>query len=366
MQGKPISSIENRYLAISAIVPTSINSSPTHAFVLAGCSNGPVELLAIPLDPGNTEEGGPTSLAGTWHLVALLQYHTCPVISTQTLNPDLKGPRGGNTFFYVAFTAGTDGACAVWDLSSCIQAYLAQQGQAECISRQGDQEKGVKNWEAHYLQPVFVVSNLHQSGINGMSAAQLKSDYPPTTSPSSGGAPAGTAAAHAEVMLVTVGDDQGLTASLVTITPSNAEELLSATKKMSSSPPPPPPLLLECTLTAQVKEPNAHSSAARDVWTDGKVVFSTGLDQKVRKWHIEIFSTEGNSAGIHGGGVDTFILKVKETGCVVTQVLEPLSLDVAVVAAPNNTTKNSRTDNSSAAGAMKVAVAGRGLQVIEW
>ncbi|KAL4518599.1 hypothetical protein Ndes2437B_g00690 [Nannochloris sp. 'desiccata'] len=382
--GKPISAIENRYLAISAIVPTnSPNSpSPTHAFILAGCSNGPIELLAIPLDPGIYQEGGPTSLAGTWHLVALLQYHTCPVISTQTLNPKLCGAGGDNyNSCYVAFSAGTDGACAVWDLSSCIQAYLAQQRQAQYVFKQGEQAKGINNWKAHNLHPISVISSVHQSGINGMSAAQINSDYSLTTSSSSlssGGAPAGTAATHAAVMLVTVGDDQGLTASLVTFTLSNSEDLLSATNNMTLSSPsatavpsPSPPLtVLECTLNAQVKEPNAHSSAARDVWTDGETAFSTGLDQKVRKWEIERFSmNDGNSAGVHrggGGGGNSVSLRIKETGCVVTQVLEPLSLDVAVVS-PNSTTENGiGGGGSSTAVVMKVAVAGRGLQVIEW
>ncbi|KAG7674426.1 hypothetical protein KSW81_000081 [Nannochloris sp. 'desiccata'] len=340
------------------------------------------QLLAIPLDPGIYQEGGPTSLAGTWHLVALLQYHTCPVISTQTLNPKLCGAGGDNyNSCYVAFSAGTDGACAVWDLSSCIQAYLAQQRQAQYVFKQGEQAKGINNWKAHNLHPISVISSVHQSGINGMSAAQINSDYSLTTSSSSlssGGAPAGTAATHAAVMLVTVGDDQGLTASLVTFTLSNSEDLLSATNNMTLSSPsatavpsPSPPLtVLECTLNAQVKEPNAHSSAARDVWTDGETAFSTGLDQKVRKWEIERFSmNDGNSAGVHrggGGGGNSVSLRIKETGCVVTQVLEPLSLDVAVVS-PNSTTENGiGGGGSSTAVVMKVAVAGRGLQVIEW
>jgi hypothetical protein len=312
--------------------------------------------------------------------VALLQYHTCPVISTQTLNPRFdhgNGDGGITTSSYVAFTAGTSGECAVWDLSSCVDSYLAfdkehhphlRQEQQEQAENGFHHEKQTMKWETCELRPISVISEIHQSGINGMSAAQVYNGGP------AGGGAGGAAALYAEVMVVTVGDDQSLTASLVTITQSTLEKLIipdvenfSLSSMSEAAAAPSPPLSpLQCTLIAQVKEPNAHSSAARDVWTDGKLAFSTGLDQKVRRWEIDRFYTENCSGSGSGGGAhDTNVLKINETGCVVTQVLEPLTLDVAVV---GDRTKDSDIGNSTAASVvkMKVAVAGRGLQVIEW
>ncbi len=287
----------------------------------------------------------------------MLQHHTCPIISTQALNPIFHGSIGDTNHNYVAFTAGTDGECAVWDLSYCIEAYLAQH-QRHGLEKNNknfqvlEAERGRREgaWETHNLQPIHVISGVHQSGINGMSAAQVISDN------------SAAAADHAaEVVVVTVGDDQGLTASLVKLTKNNSEVLLSQINELSLSP---TPLLktLECTVRAQVKEPNAHSSAARGVWTDGNVAFSTGIDQKVRKWELaRIYSptpplSNGSGGGGSGNGSsDSVSMSIKETGCVVTQVLEPLSLDVAVA---------NGIDNKEVL--MKVAVAGRGMQVIEW
>ncbi len=363
------------------------SSSPTCAFILCGCSNGPAELRSIPLDLSeNTqkEEGGrkTTSFVGTWPLVALLQYHTCPVISTQILNPSFNEIEGKSRS-YVAFTAGTDGACAVWDLSSCIEGYLAVTDHHSGKQQQG--QTSADTWETVTIPPISVITNVHQSGINGMSAAQVINNDTKNDSFSNGsGSPA--AAAHAEVMVVTVGDDQGLTASLVNLTQSNSEEgVLSDNMKSmaitatAASPPPAPLSTLECTLSAQVKEPNAHSSAARDVWTDGHIAFSTGIDQKVRKWQIDrMYHTEKKDCNGGGSGRDnnidattrsdveneTVSLRITETGCVVTQVLEPLTLDVAVV----TTSKNNITAEAEETAVVKhkVAVGGRGMQVIEW
>ena len=61
---------------------------------------------------------------------------------------------------------------------------------------------------------------------------------------------------------------------------------------------------------------------------------------------------------------ETVSLRITETGCVVTQVLEPLTLDVAVV----TTSKNNITAEAEETAVVKhkVAVGGRGMQVIEW
>lgn len=35
---------------------------------------------------------------------------------------------------------------------------------------------------------------------------------------------------------------------------------------------------------------SAHSAAIKGVWTDGRLVFSTGLDQRLRCWQLELSS----------------------------------------------------------------------------
>ncbi|KAK9266700.1 hypothetical protein L1049_007353 [Liquidambar formosana] len=77
---------------------------------------------------------------------------------------------------------------------------------------------------------------------------------------------------------------------------------------------------------------SAHSSAVKGVWTDGSWVFSTGLDQRVRCWHLEE----------HG--------KLTERAHLVISVPEPEALDAQAC------TRNH----------YQIAVAGRGMQMVEF
>ncbi len=144
---------------------------------------------------------------------------------------------------------------------------------------------------------------------------------------------------------------------------------------------------------AVVRVTNAHSSAVRGVWTDGRLAFTTGLDQRVRGWRLagslawhpahdtnngagglrqqlppvcpakpwragEVASTshasdsttvppasEGDGARKQG-----VLLQLQQAGSIVSQVLEPACVTVAAVSASR----------------FVVAAAGRGLQVLTW
>ena len=438
-QGQPPLTVEMRYLSLSIIFPPSPsqpttpstpstpNLSTKTAFILAAASNGLVDLFALPLDPGLRVP----SMCHSWTQVATLQYNTSPVLSVQGLV--LKGNvcgnnTGGNAtgaatardgpvdhvqhlqeesanmaaadfesvkaqdvsgmHRYAAFSAGTDGSLAIWDISSCIEDYLRNAIAGTARGTSAAQNKGtasgVSSWRSVALQPLAVISGVHQSGVNGMSAAQVPCTYSTTPAMSalqedelnlnSASPPSGIAAAQA--MVATVGDDQALCASLF-----NFQWIISTQEESGNNQDASGTLL--CTLRCQTKESNAHSSAARDVWTDGGNAYSVGLDHKVRQWELNVqnkAAQEGpnlppsgkqNSSSIDSGcggcggaaleddvgsiiSEKDCVLEIRETGCVVTQVLEPAAIDVAVLADENKR------------GAAVVAVAGRGLQVLSW
>lgn len=77
---------------------------------------------------------------------------------------------------------------------------------------------------------------------------------------------------------------------------------------------------------------SAHSSAVKDVWTDGVWAFSTGLDQRIRCWQID-----------HHG-------KLSEHAHLIVSVPEPETLD-AIVCDGNR---------------YQIAVGGRGMQMVEF
>ncbi|KAL3380551.1 hypothetical protein AABB24_000941 [Solanum stoloniferum] len=77
---------------------------------------------------------------------------------------------------------------------------------------------------------------------------------------------------------------------------------------------------------------SAHSSAVKGVWTDGRWVFSTGLDQRIRCWHLE---QQG---------------KLTEHKHMVVSVPEPEALDARACARNH----------------YQIAVAGRGMQMFDF
>ncbi|KAL9253920.1 tRNA (34-2'-O)-methyltransferase regulator WDR6-like protein [Drosera capensis] len=82
----------------------------------------------------------------------------------------------------------------------------------------------------------------------------------------------------------------------------------------------------------EAKVASAHSSAVKGIWTDGKWVFSVGLDQRVRCWQLE-------EPG-----------KLTEHSHFIVSVSEPEALDAKAVCRDR----------------YEIVVAGRGMQVVEF
>ncbi|KDD77037.1 hypothetical protein H632_c34p1 [Helicosporidium sp. ATCC 50920] len=97
--------------------------------------------------------------------------------------------------------------------------------------------------ESSPLPATMRLPEMHQSGVNALCAARC-----------------GCSAACDSAVLVSAGDDQSLRATWL--------------RKSSRT----------ATVVATSAIANAHGSAVRGVWSDGRVVFSVGLDQCLRLW----------------------------------------------------------------------------------
>jgi hypothetical protein len=268
------------------------------------------------------------------------------------------------------------------------------------------------------MSPVAALRGVHQSGVNDVSLAPVPESWRAdgaaleAMSAALGGAP---------VVLATAGDDQSLCVLLLSV----AGGATDADRAPSVRPARGAPAgdgrggaagraaqrelpvesdscAASVAVAATARVPNAHSSALRAVWTDGRFVFSTGLDQRLRCWGVE-FQLEGSlqtdrraaaplstaqaaaqlagagpgsSAGFeagdrvwwepsawgraeatggeweahHGGSRAVVTVAVSELACAITQVLEPAMLDVLAV---------SRDE-------YRIAVVGRGTQVLSF
>eukprot|EP00850_Spirogloea_muscicola_P002988 SM000011S19166 [mRNA] locus=s11:1206256:1216048:+ [translate_table: standard] len=137
------------------------------------------------------------------------------------------------------------------------------------------------------LRPVLVLDGIHQSGINSLSMApthlslsckQLdnqQQDGPLT--------PGG------QLTLVTGGDDQAIHLAVLQVNRENStSQVAPQGQDVELS-------LLESGLNVQQMVvhcihrrllANAHFSSVKGVWTDGRLAFSAGLDQRLRCWHL--------------------------------------------------------------------------------
>ena len=277
------------------------------------------------------------------------------------------------------------------------------------------------------LAPVAVLQGVHQSGVHSLAAAWLPSHsagaaqqmaadaaapaaaqsepHADGTRSAANGAAAAATCGPRTAILVSGGDDQAvaLTAVSVGAGPAAPQPLGS-----TAGAPVPADLVSDnnaaptaaSTLSTEAQQheaascaaasaaaadisvsepcrlPNAHASAVRGVWTEGEAVFSTGLDQRVRRWRIVAQSADGTirsrssdgsstlgseaSGSRAGGAVALPQAAAESTGYAVSrwqlvqqaaevvQVLEPSCLAVA----------------ACGGGEHVVAVAGRGLQML--
>ena len=289
---------------------------------------------------------------------------------------------------------------------------------------------------AAQLVPVAVLQGVHQSGVNSLAAAWLPSHSAGAAQQMAADA-AAPAAAHGEphangtrsaadaaaaaaaaaacglqtAVLVSGGDDQAVALTAVSVgagpaapqplgamadAPAAADPVSdnSAAPTAASAPSThvqqheaasyaaAPAAAADISASAPYRLPNAHASAVRGVCTDGDAVFSTGLDQRVRRWRIVAQFADrtirsGSSDGSRGGDGSSVLgseasgfrargavaspqAAAESTGYAVSrwqlvgqaaevvQVLEPSCLAVA----------------ACGGGKHVVAVAGRGLQML--
>ncbi|XP_021279955.1 uncharacterized protein LOC110413462 isoform X3 [Herrania umbratica] len=181
------------------------------------------------------------------------------------------------------------------------------------------------------IQPIHVMNNVHQSGVNCLHLSSM--DYQGSEN-------------CFLFNIVSGGDDQALHYLRFKLTQSSmdldteilAPETIKSTLQSES---------IEKTVyyNSQNQTKNyhirffdhhritsAHSSAIKGIWTDGTWVFSTGLDQRVRCWLV----------GEHG--------KLTEGAHLIISVPEPEALDARACGRNH----------------YQIAVAGRGMQMVEF
>jgi hypothetical protein len=357
----------------------------------------------------------PQARRQAWRLLAELRHHTCPAISLAHLASGAPGPTvcpgshpGGEPATaqrQLLFSGGTDGGIAIWDVSAAVSAA------AERSCGSADSAGGAA--AAAKLAPLAVLQGVHQSGVNSLAAAWLPCRSADSAQPAADDAATAVAAssssatngvlpaansAHAAcgprvAILVSGGDDQAVALTVLAvgagcIAPQPEGGLIGvpagAAAAWDSSAASGAAGALHAEAQQReaahivIGEPwrlqNAHASAVRGVWTDGDAAFSTGLDQRVRRWRI-VAEHADNGGGGNSSGSRTFSyasgsragdsaaspqvaaesrgraaggLQLVEQAAEVVQVLEPSCLAVA----------------PGSGGTFLVAVAGRGLQIL--
>ncbi|XP_022934499.1 uncharacterized protein LOC111441655 isoform X2 [Cucurbita moschata] len=178
--------------------------------------------------------------------------------------------------------------------------------------------------ETSEIQPIHVLTNVHQSGVNCLHVAAVN----------------GSECVNNSFLyhVISGGDDQALhclTFDLSLLSESPSSEIMESESECIKR------FILQsedCNHKYMVrflrshKIASAHSSAIKGVWTDGIWVFSTGLDQRIRCWKLE---AQG---------------KMVEYTYLIITVPEPEAIDARVC------------DRNH----YQIAVAGRGMQIIEF
>jgi hypothetical protein len=208
---------DQRHLALAGFVAAG------RLFAAVSSSDGTLSVWSLPADAGSGVR---------WSFVAALQLGRCPVLAMSHLAV-------GDAHWLVS--GATDGAVAVWDVTSVTSVAAPQPAAAQTV-----------------LLPAAVLRCAHQSGVNAVCAAR---------------APAALAAAlgaspHAWV-LVTGGDDQALNAILLELLPPSSDAGAARVR-----------------VAAAVRDPGAHVSALKSLWTDGAAVLTASLDQRLRMWCV--------------------------------------------------------------------------------
>ncbi|KAK7284533.1 hypothetical protein RJT34_19280 [Clitoria ternatea] len=175
------------------------------------------------------------------------------------------------------------------------------------------------------IQPLCLLQNTHQSGVNCLHVSEIKSGQ-------------NTDSCHV-YSIISGGDDQALHHLIVELSPQsvNINDGRSITQLVSEQEYEKDINFqrrgknCEIRLLNHEKLPSAHSASVKGVWTDGSWVFSTGLDQRVRCWQIQQS-------------------KLIEHSHLVVSVPEPEALSASACGRNH----------------YQIAVAGRGMQIVDF
>eukprot|EP00887_Chlorella_sp_A99_P003684 scaffold7.g3684.t1 len=337
---------------------------PAVTFVAAAASNASLDLMALhapSLEAAAALAAAPQggrARAAAWQPMAALRHHCSPVLCTAYCRLELEAaPGSGSTShtrtLHLLLSGSTDGCVAVWDLTAICAAYLAafrqQQQRQQLEPQQEHQQRGQQgSWALQELSPLLVLPDVHLSGVNALAAAPLALDA--ATGDSRGSNDGGRSGA-ASLLLVTGGDDQSLCFVRLDFSPCIGPPVGSSsnsTTEGSAS------CGCTCHVAWQAAVLNAHSSAVRGVWAGSSACLSVGLDQRVRCWQLDSAAAAAEAAEQRGAAAAP---AVHEAGCIVTQVLEPAALDVLPPRGPAR-------GEASSSGAYRVAVVGRGSEVL--
>ncbi|KAH7404369.1 hypothetical protein KP509_15G022100 [Ceratopteris richardii] len=284
-----------RYLAVTSFSIFCPLTRLQTFFVATASSNAAVILHAYQI------------CAGTWMELCLLNYHKAPVLTLQHLV--ISRCQGSGFCKIVLFSGATDGSIALWDVTDVVSEYchkLVKEGNARMFRPpSGRGSQGGNRWKSsrHHLhdqkqpldgrdertliearcddghchkerldctdhsrerfqyslilKPELVLSGTHQSGVNSLSVSPV----------------IGGQGSERIWVLISGGDDQAVHAAIFKLSqvyhnPANPRTNMVCVSKILFS--------------------SAHSSAVKGVWTDGLFAFTTGWDQRLKVWKLEV------------------------------------------------------------------------------
>ncbi|TKY61668.1 WD repeat-containing protein 6 [Spatholobus suberectus] len=178
------------------------------------------------------------------------------------------------------------------------------------------------------IQPLCLLQNIHQSGVNCLHVSEIKGGQ-------------NTDNCHV-YSIVSGGDDQALHHLMVELSPKSINLNDGILNPDITHFVTVPEYGKDINFQSQSKNykirflnyeklPSAHSSSVKGVWTDGSWAFSTGLDQRVRCWHLQRS-------------------KIIEHSYLIVSVPEPEALSARACGRNH----------------YQIAVAGRGMQIIDF
>ncbi|XP_061366242.1 uncharacterized protein LOC133309475 [Gastrolobium bilobum] len=329
-----------RYLAVTAFLVKCAGSRISVCFVVIACSDATLMLRALILPLRLWFDV--TLLVPLLAPVLSLQHIIFPVC-----RPSKENVQVGNV--YVVISGSTDGSVAFWDLTDSVEAFMQRvsvcnvENVFDCQKRPrtGRGSQGGRRWrslssdlskkrpgsglvtsktkeetksiscgdskmvrsqamdtalpdseirtdnssaEICEIQPLCLLPNTHQSGVNCLHVSEIKggqnTDGCHVYSIISGGDDQALHHLIVELSLKSINLDNGV------LTP-NITHLVSVPEygkdmnfqNLSKN--------YRIRFLNYEKIPSAHSSSVKGVWTDGSWVFSTGLDQRVRCWHLD-------------------------------------------------------------------------------